>query len=154
MGSLQKELDEARERLSSPENTTEDRTTKNEETIAWWERAVENSRLTTSHLGTLVAENWAAKAQAAISAAKAHEAELAAQAGALARARETQDAAEQATIASQLPLKEAVEALADRDAQLLAVVHRDLEQERHARAVHDSAAATAAPPVVAPAERS
>ena len=94
-------------------------------------------------------ENWAAKAQAAISAVKAHEAELAAQAGALARARETQDAAEQATIAAQLPLKEAVEALADRDAQLVVVVRRDLdlEHERHARAVHDSAAATAVPPV-------
>ena len=110
MESLQRELDEARERLSSTETTTEDRTTKNEETIAW-ERAVDNSRR-----ATVVAENWAAKAQAAISAAKAHEAELAAQASALARARETQDAAEQATIAAQLSLKEAVEALADRDA--------------------------------------
>ena len=69
---------------------------------------------------TVVAESWAAKAQAAISAAKAHEVELAAQASALARARETQDAAEQATIAAQLPLKEAVEALADRDAQFAA----------------------------------
>ena len=120
VASLQKELDEARERLSSAEATTEDLTTKNEEAVAW-ERAVENSRR-----ATLVAENWAAKAQAAISAAKAHEAELAAQAGALARARETQDAAAQATIASQLPLKEAVEALADRDAQL-AAVRRDLK---------------------------
>ena len=147
--SLQKELDEARERLSSAETTTEDRTTKNEETIAW-ERAVDNSRR-----ATLVADRelGAAKAQAAISAAKSHEAELAAQAGALARARETQDAAEQSTIAAQLSLKEAVEALADRDAQL-AAVRRDLEQERHARAVHNSAAAKAASPVGAPAERS
>ena len=72
---------------------------------------MENSRRATL---VAVAENWAAKAQAAISAAKAHEAELAAQAGALARARESQDAAEQATIYAQLPLKEAVETLADR----------------------------------------
>ena len=106
--SLRKELDEARERLSSAETSTEDRTTKNEEAAAW-ERAVDNSRR-----ATLVAENWAAKAQATISAVKAHEAELAAQAGALARARESQDAAEQATIYAQLPLKEAVETLADR----------------------------------------
>ena len=49
--SLQKELDEARERLSWAETTTEDRTTKNEEAIAW-ERAVDNSRR-----ATLVAEN-------------------------------------------------------------------------------------------------
>ena len=102
IASLQQELDEARERLSSAETTTEDRKT-NDETIAW-ERAVENSRR-----ATLVAENWAAKAQAAISEAKAHEAELAAQAGALARARETRDAAEQATITAQLSLKEAAE---------------------------------------------
>ena len=108
--SLRKELDEARERLSSAETSTEDRTTKNEEAIAW-ERAVDNSRRATL---VAVAENWAAKAQAAISAAKAHETELAAQAGALARARESQDAAEQATIYAQLPLKEAVETLADR----------------------------------------
>ena len=82
MASLQQELDEARKGLSSAETTTEDRKT-NDETIAW-ERAVENSRR-----AALVAENWAAKAQAAISAAKAHEVELAAQAAALVEAIET-----------------------------------------------------------------
>lgn len=109
---------------------------------------MENSRR-----ATLVAENWVSKAhQAAISTAKAQEAELAAQAAALARERETQDAAEQATITAQRSLKEAVEALADRNTQLASVRH-DLDQERRARAAYDRAAAKATPPLEAPVER-
>ena len=54
---------------------------------------------------------------------------MAAQASALAHARESQDAAEQATIAAQLSLKEAVGALAVLDAQL-AMVSRDLAPPR------------------------
>ena len=101
----------------------------------------------------MAAENWAAKAQAATSALKAREAEMAAQASAIAKARESpQDAAEQATIATQLALKEAIDAAADRDAQLMAV-RRELAHERHARAFHDSAAAPAAPSTEVTAER-
>ena len=146
MESLRKELDEAREQLSSMETTMEGRTTNDKEAVAL-ERAVSNSRR-----ATLAAEAWVAKAQAATIALKARESEMAAQASALAQAKESQDAAEQATIAAQLSLKEAVDALAARDSQL-AMLSRDLELERHTRAVYDSAAAAATPAEESTTER-